>query len=131
MCRRLLLLSPRARRRGLYVLMLMPVLVVIAVALLSRTLESQLFWRRTSPNDAYRAALAFLQSAPDLRGAVSFSRPGESLIERWGPARFRVSGYLDWPANRAPGGRNSYSCVLRYDGQDHWQVEDIHIERLR
>ena len=130
-CQRLLFVSPWARQLGLYVLIVMPVMVVMAVALVSQSLESQLFWRRISPSDAYRAAVAFLQSAPDLRGAVNFSKPGESIIERWGPARFHVSGYLDWPANRGSSGRDSYSCVLRYDGQHHWQVEDIHIERMQ
>jgi hypothetical protein len=131
MCQRLLIVSPWARKLGLYVLILMPVLVVIAVAAVSQRLESQLFWNRTSPSDAYRAALTYLKSAPDLRGAVNFSRPDESVIERWGPARFRVSGYVDWQPNAGSRGHNSYSCVLHYDGEDHWQVEDLHIERMQ
>jgi hypothetical protein len=131
MCQRLLMVSPWLRKLGISVLILMPVLVVIAVALVSQSLESRLFWQRTSPAQAYRAALAFLQTAPDLRGAVNFSKPDESIIERWGPARFRVSGYVDWQPNPGSRGHNSYSCVLRYDGQDRWQVEEIHIERTQ
>ncbi|MDR3701125.1 MAG: hypothetical protein P4L56_15875 [Candidatus Sulfopaludibacter sp.] len=131
MCQRLLIVSPWARKLSLYVLIMMPVLIVITVAVVSRSLESRLFWNRTSPSDAYRAALAFLKSAPDVHGAVSFSKPGESVIERWGPARFRVSGYVDWQPNPGSARRDSYSCVLRYDGGDRWQVEDIHIERMQ
>jgi hypothetical protein len=131
MCQRLLTLSPLARKLAIYVLILMPILIVITVALVSQSLESQLFWQRTSPAQAYRAALAVMKTGPGLRGAVNFSKPGESVIERWGPARFRVSGSVDWQPNPGARGHNSYSCVLRYDGQNRWQVEDIHIERLQ
>ena len=130
-CQRLLLLTPFTRRIGFAALILIPLLVVFGLALVSHSVESKLLWRRTSSTDAYQAALTYLKAAPDLRGAVRFSNQQESLIERWGPTRFRVSGYVDLQPHSGTRTHNSYSCVLRFDGSDRWEVEDLHIETLR
>ena len=103
----------------------MPFVVVIGVAFVSQHLESALLWRQTSSTDAYRAALIFLKTAPDLHDAVSFSNIKDSVVERWGPTRFHVSGYVNSPKSH-----DSYSCVLHYNGADRWEVEDVHIERV-
>ena len=130
MCQRILAVAPWARKMGVIGLITLPFLVVLGVALISQDLESQLFRRQISPTDAYQATVAFLKSAPDLRGAARFSDGKESSVERWGPTRFRVSGYVDLPSRPGSSSHNSYSCVLHYNGQDHWEVEELHIERV-
>ncbi len=127
LCRRWVNVSSAARRFGFYALVIAPVAVVLLVAAASPSLEATLLWHRTSPKDAYRAALAYLQNTPDLRGAVRFSGADESVIERWGPMRFRISGAVELQSH----GHNTYSCVLTYQGADRWEVEDLHIERLQ
>jgi hypothetical protein len=130
MCQRILSVAPWARKLGVVALFMLPFLVVILVALISQDLESQLFRRQISPTDAYQAALTYLKSTPDMRGAAHFSDGKESSVERWGPTRFRVSGYVDLPSRPGAGLHNSYSCVLHYNGQDRWEVEELHIERV-
>jgi hypothetical protein len=130
-CQRLLFLSPFTRRVGLIALIMMPLVLVLGVAMVSHRLESKLLWHRTSASDAYRAALAYMASAPDLRGAVNFSNQKDSVIERWGPLRFRVAGYVDLQPEAGARTHNSYSCVLHYTGADRWEVEDLRIERVR
>lgn len=118
------------RRIGLWFLICMPFVVVALVALSARAIESRVFWGSTSPADAYRAALTYVGSAPNMHGA-SFTPQQESVVERWGPTRWRVSGYAD--AQPSPGAKVHayYSCVLHYAGQARWEVEDLHFERIQ
>jgi len=131
MCQRLLLVSPWAQRLGIGALILMPLLAVLAVALVSHRLESKILWRQTSDSAAYQAALAYMKTTPDLRGAINFSRQKESMVERWGPMRFRVAGFVDLQPEPGARSHNSYSCVLHYNGEDAWEVEDLRIERVQ
>jgi hypothetical protein len=119
-----------ARRAGLIVLIMMPLLVVGLVAIASRRIESKVLWRNTTSQDAFSAALQFVRSSPGMRGASNFSQQQNSVVERWGPTRWRVAGYVD--IQPAPGAkvRTLYSCVLHYDGQARWAVEDFHFERI-
>lgn len=108
-----------------------PILAVLGIALVGPKLEQKLLYRQTSPTEAYRAALAYLKTEPDLATAVSFSQQKESVIERWGPVRFRIAGYVDLQTGPNGKAKDSYSCVLHYNGADRWEVEDLHIERVQ
>jgi len=104
--------------------------MVLLVLLGSRKIESALIWRHTSPSKAYSAAVAYVEETPAFRGATHISAQKDSVIERWGPARYRVAGYVDLSARAGSGVHNYYSCVLHYTGQNAWEVEDLHFERV-
>jgi hypothetical protein len=131
MCQRRLGKSLSTRRVLLAVVVALPVLAVLTVLLASPELESILIWHHASPADAYSAAVTYLRKTPEFKGAISFSKQKDSVIERWGPMRYRVAGYVDLQPK--PGSRihNYYSCVLHYTGQNGWEVEDLHFERVR
>lgn len=117
------------RRAGFFVLISLPFVVVLAVATVSHKLESKFLWGRTNDRDAYRAAVSYMKNSPDFRGA-NFSAQRESVIERWGPSRFHIAGKVDLQAAGGATIHNSYSCVLRYNGSDRWEVEDLRVERV-
>jgi hypothetical protein len=125
-CNRFLSFQSVARRVGLWTAILMPFAIVALVAMAAGAIETRVLRGTTGPSDAYRPAVKFIQSAPELRGAGNFSRQPDSVIERWGATRWRVAGYVAGAKVHS-----YYSCVLRYDGQGHWQVEDFHFERLQ
>lgn len=129
-CKRVLSRSTLARRVGLAVVILLPLMVVGLIALAARSIETRVLWGNTSPSVAYKAAMEYVQSAPGMKGAVNFSKLEETVVERWGPTRWRISGFAD--TQPAPGTKvhNLYSCVLRYDGKGRWDVEDLHFERI-
>lgn len=123
-------MSKGLRRFGFLALVLMPILVVGLIALAARKIETRVLWANTDSADAYRAALTYVRSAPEASGATNFSQQKDTTVERWGPTRWRVAGYLD--AQKSPGAKvhTFYTCVLRYSGHALWEVEDMHFERI-
>jgi hypothetical protein len=130
-CKRILSKTTLARRIGLALLVLLPFLIAGVIAIASHRIESHVLRTSTTASDAYKAALEYLQATPTLKGASNFSSQKDSTVERWGAARWRVSGYVD--AQPAPGPKvhTFYSCVLHYAGRSRWEVEDLHFERIR
>ena len=118
------------RRISVATLILILIFAVGWVAVTAHRIESIAFWRDTDAASAYRAARKYLESAEAARGACNFSPQAETVVERWGPGRWRVAGSVD--TQPAPGSRvhTLYSCVLHYNGRDRWEVEDLQFERL-
>jgi hypothetical protein len=115
----------------------MLVTAVVLVALLGLALwgsgevKSRLAWGAVRPADAYKAAMAFVANYPALRGAVKFSKLEETVIERWDVGRWRVSGFADTQPQPGVKTHVLYYCVLRYNGDDRWAIEDMQFERVQ
>jgi len=119
-----------ARRVGVALLILAPLVAIAWAAIAGRGIESRVLWGNTTPADAYKAALEYVRSAPAMRGATNFSKQKDSVVERWGPTRWRVAGYVDTQPTPGAKVHTFYSCVLHYSGQARWEVEDLHFERI-
>lgn len=96
----------------------------------SGKIKNKLAWRQTTPADVYRAARAFVEKNPAVRGAVNFSKLEESQVERWDLKRWRVAGYVETQPKPGVKIRTLYFCVLRDNGGGNWTIEDLHFERL-
>ena len=126
MCGRLLALPRTAMLVAAVVLMSLLVLALWG----SGKVKNRLAWGETRPADAYQAAVAFVGKDPAMRGAVKFSNLEETVIERWDVGRWRVSGYVDTQPKPGVKIHTLYYCVLRYNGPDHWAIEDMQFERV-
>ena len=126
MCGRLLALPRKA------ILMTGVLLMALLVLALwgSGSVKNHLAWSETRPADAYKAAVAFVGKEPAVRGAEKFSRLEETVIERWDVGRWRVSGYVYSQPKAGVKIRTLYYCVLKYNGADHWAIEDMQFERV-
>ena len=130
MCGRRVGRSLVAGRAFLAIAAAFPLFLVLAVFLGRQQLTSVLMWSHTTPKDAYSAAVTYLEKTPEFRGVSDFSREKDSVIERWGPARYRIAGFADLDRQAGSRIRDYYSCVLHYTGQNGWEVEDLHFERV-
>ena len=109
--------------------------VVLAVLLIlalwgSGKVKNRLAWGETRPADAYKAAMAYVEKNPAMRGAVKFSKLEETLVERWDVGHWRVAGFAD--LQPAPGVKTHilYYCVMQYNGSDHWAIQDMQFEKV-
>jgi hypothetical protein len=115
----------------------MLVAAVVLVVLLglalwgSGTLKNRLAWGEIRPADAYKAAMTFVGNDPAMRGAVTFSKLEDTLVERWDVGRWRVAGFADMQPRPGVKTHVLYYCVLRYNGSDRWAIEDMHFERVQ
>ena len=130
-CKRILSKTTVARRVGVALLVAATLILVGVIALSSHRIETRLLWGTTTPADAYKAAQLYLRDVPDLRGASNFSNLRDSVVERWGPTRWRVSGSVDTEAAPGTPVHTFYACVMHYDGQSKWVVEDLTFQRLK
>ena len=109
---------------------------VVLVALLglalwgSGKIKSRLARSEVRPADAYKAAMAFVGKNPSMRGAVTFSKLDETLVERWDVRRWRVAGFADMQPQPGVKTHVLYNCVLEYNGSDHWAIEDMQFEKV-
>lgn len=106
------------------------VLLVLAGLVASSKLQKMVLRAHATPADAYTAAVAYLKKTPEFHEADGFSKQKETVIERWGPTRYRIAGYVVLHRNPGTQTHNYYSCVLSYTGRNGWQVEDFHVERV-
>jgi hypothetical protein len=103
-------------------------LAALAVGLYgSGAIKNRLVLDRVTPTDAYGAVREYLREQLRLRRAIDFSRFHQSVVERWDARRWQVSGYVDTQEESGARIRTHYLCVVRYDGQDHWALEDVHL----
>ncbi len=108
--------------------------LVVALALGlygSGKIKNKLVWGQTTAADAYAAARGYVEKESSVRGAATFGNLSESVVERWDAKRWRVSGFVDSKDKSGAKWRTRYYCVVRYNGNDHWAVEDLQLERVR
>jgi len=114
--------------------MLIAALVLVALLGLalwgSGKLKSRLAWAEMRPADAYQAAMEYVGKNPAMRGAVTFSKLEETIVERWDLRRWRVAGFADMQPQPGVKTHVLYNCVLRYNGSGHWAIEDMQFERV-
>ena len=104
--------------------------LLVAALLESGKLKSRLAWGEIRPADAYKAAMAFVGKDPAMRGAVKFSKLEDTIVERWDVGRWRVAGFADTQPRPGVKTHVLYYCVLRYNGSDHWAIEDMQFETV-
>jgi hypothetical protein len=127
MCGRILAVPRTAMLVGAVVLVALLGLVLWG----SGTLKSRLAWGEIRPADAYKAAMEFVGKDPAMRGAVKFSKLEDTVVERWDVGRWRVAGFADTQPQPGVKTHILYYCVLRYNGSDHWAIEDMQFQRVQ
>lgn len=107
-------------------------LMLLLVLIAPTRLEWLLLRRHATPAAAYSAAVAYIGKSPQFRGAMHIGNLKETAVERLGPTRYRVAGYLELQPEPGVRVHDYYTCAVVYMGHDTgWQVEDLHFERLQ
>lgn len=77
--------------------------------------------------DAYTAAKAFVLKHPAVKSHTLFSPLKDTLLEPWGPRRWRVTGRAETRDSSGSVTHVVYTCVVGRDS-DKWVLEDISVQ---
>jgi hypothetical protein len=81
----------------------------------------------TRPEDAYAAAQGFVLRQPSVRQPAVFAPVDETVIEKWGPAKYRVTGRAQVRDETGRPVKMVYSCVVERD-VSAWALEDMSVQ---
>jgi hypothetical protein len=84
---------------------------------------------RVSSEDALKAAQMLVAANPAVHNPVGFSDAGQTTVEHWDGARWRVSGYIDTRPRPGVNVRTLYFAVLLRNG-DNWNLEDLQLQSM-
>lgn len=81
-------------------------------------------------SDAYEAAKRFVLGRPGVKEPVVFAPLQDSVLESWGPHRWRVAGRAEAQDESDVTVQVLYTCVVEREG-NRWMLEDISVQLLK